>query len=82
MGKTALKIDEQKVLIVYEEGKAPWSKPLCKLGFHDWVMIGEQLNIAALRACNPSKTHWAGFNQDSCLRDCGVNRLWKPRVRQ
>ena len=57
-----MKIDGQKVLIVYEEGKAPWSKPLCKLGFHDWRKI-----FRAER----------GFNTDFCRRDCSVSRYWK-----
>ncbi len=72
-----MKIDGQKVLIVYEEGKAPWSKPLCKLGFHDWITICWELNIAALRALQPGKEYWAGFNSDLCGRDCGVSRYWK-----
>ena len=81
MGKTALKIDGQKVLIVYEEDKAPWSKPLCKLGFHDWVM--RATHFAYKGDIIPIlKGRWAGFNNDNCRRNCGVGRYWMPHVRQ
>ena len=80
MGGIALKIDGQKVLIVYEEGKAPWSKPLCKLGLHKWLVLG------LIEGYDPKvfdfDSTWVGFNISACSKGCGVQRYWKPHVRQ
>lgn len=70
-----------RVLQVFEDGRAPWSKPLCKLGFHNWrgtTLLGLMAEEVALMSLAP---RYVGFNLDRCARRCGVRRLWKPHSR-
>ena len=62
---------------VFEEGRAPISKPLCKAGFHRWVTTLENLTVFEAEFIGLSP-RYAGFNLDRCRRRCRVSRLWRP----
>jgi len=62
---------------VFEEGRAPISKPLCKMGFHRWVITLEHMTKFEAEFIGFS-SRYTGFNLDRCRRRCGVSRLWRP----
>lgn len=61
--------------MTFEEGKAAWITPLCKLGIHRWVRMPGvvTMDLCYMLELDPK---YLGFKLDLCGRRCGV-KLFK-----